>query len=97
MAPQIGECVGFCPAGTGNPVAAQTLTMDSAPSSPWACCAFGAPLPRAQPAGEEELSGAGSGLGEDGFEVVAGGVFGHHHALRDLACAEAFAEQREDF
>ncbi len=59
--------------------------------------AFGATLPRAQSAGEEELPGAGSGLGKDGFEVVAGGVFGHHYPLGDLACVEALAEQREDF
>jgi len=36
--------------------------------------ALGVPLPGAQSAGEEELPGAGSGLGEDGFEVVPGGV-----------------------
>src|SRR5690242_15796071 len=59
--------------------------------------AFGAPLPRAQSAGEKELSGAGSGLGKNGFEVVAGGVFGYHDPIGDLAGVEAFAEQGEDF
>jgi epoxide hydrolase len=53
-------------------------------------------LPRAQAPGEEELPGAGSGLREDGLEVVAGGVFGHHQALGDLASVEALAQQPED-
>jgi hypothetical protein len=35
------------------------------------------------------LPGTGSGLGEDGFQVVAGGVLGHHHLLGDLAGVEA--------
>src|SRR5579859_1955118 len=61
-----------------------------------ASCAFGVPLPRAQSAGEEELPGAGSGLREDGFNVVAGGVLGHHQPLGDLAGVEALAKQRED-
>ena len=60
-------------------------------------CAFGVPLPRAQSAGEKELPGAGSGLGEDGLEMVAGGVFGHHHPLGDLAGVEALAEQSQYF
>ena len=57
----------------------------------------GSPLPRAKSAGEDYLPGAGSCLGEDGFEVIARRVFGHHHALGDLAGVEALAEQPEDF
>ena len=52
-------------------------------------CAFGALLPRAQPAGEEELPGAGSGLGEDGFEVVGVSL---DHARANLAL---FVEQKQ--
>src|SRR5579859_1543296 len=70
-----------------------TVSMRTAGDS----CALRAPLPGAQSAGEEELPGAGSGLGEDGFEVVACGVLGHYHLLGDLAGVEALAEQREDF
>src|SRR5215469_7620856 len=55
------------------------------------------PLPRAQSASEKELAGASSGLREDGFEVVAGGVLGHHDPRRYLVGIETLAEQRQDF